>query len=104
MSHIIVYSQMPLYCSAGGTQRLPRLVGRSKAKELIFTGRKINSSDAMSMGTTNLTLLCIPHSFILYDHTLEVHCVAGLVNFCVSAGGAHLKALEIARDINQKVS
>ncbi|XP_043717093.1 probable enoyl-CoA hydratase 2, mitochondrial isoform X1 [Telopea speciosissima] len=38
---------------AGGTQRLPRLVGRSVAKELIFTGRKINGRDAISMGMIN---------------------------------------------------
>ncbi|XP_076959367.1 putative enoyl-CoA hydratase 2, mitochondrial [Bidens hawaiensis] len=60
---------------AGGTQRLPRLVGKSKAKELIFTGRKISASEALSIG---------------------------LVNYCVPAGEAYSKALEVARDINQK--
>ncbi|KAI8560903.1 hypothetical protein RHMOL_Rhmol04G0292000 [Rhododendron molle] len=60
---------------AGGTQRLPRLVGRSVAKELIFTGRKICGRDAVSMG---------------------------LANYCVPSGEAHLKALEIAQSINQK--
>ncbi|KAM5573050.1 hypothetical protein ABKV19_012872 [Rosa sericea] len=35
---------------AGGTQRLPRVVGRSIAKELILTGRKIGGREAMSMG------------------------------------------------------
>ncbi|ERN00241.1 hypothetical protein AMTRI_Chr13g115740 [Amborella trichopoda] len=60
---------------AGGTQRLPRLVGRSVAKELIFTGRKISGKDALSLG---------------------------LVNHCVPSGEAYSKALEIARDINQK--
>ncbi|KAG5592793.1 hypothetical protein H5410_043307 [Solanum commersonii] len=29
-------------------------------------------------------------------------CHAGLVNYCVPAGEARLKALELARDINQK--
>ncbi|XP_062027678.1 probable enoyl-CoA hydratase 2, mitochondrial [Rosa rugosa] len=60
---------------AGGTQRLPRVVGRSIAKELILTGRKIGGREAMSMG---------------------------LVNYCVHAGEAHLKALEVARNINEK--
>ncbi|KAI3862244.1 hypothetical protein MKW92_048692 [Papaver armeniacum] len=60
---------------AGGTQRLPRLVGKSVAKELIFTGRKIDARNAASMG---------------------------LINYCVPSGEAHLKALEVARDINEK--
>ncbi|KAI3691610.1 hypothetical protein L6452_31407 [Arctium lappa] len=61
--------------AAGGTQRLPRLIGKSIAKELIYTGRKISAREAMSIG---------------------------LINHCVPAGEAYSKALEVAREINQK--
>jgi enoyl-CoA hydratase len=35
---------------AGGTQRLPRLIGEAKAKELILTAKKINATEAMNYG------------------------------------------------------
>ena len=35
---------------AGGSQRLPRLVGLARAKELIFTGRMIDMTEAPSIG------------------------------------------------------
>lgn len=34
----------------GGTQRLPRLIGRSKAMELILTGEPVSAQEAMSLG------------------------------------------------------
>eukprot|EP00742_Colponemidia_sp_Colp-10_P001368 GILJ01001471.1.p1 GENE.GILJ01001471.1~~GILJ01001471.1.p1 ORF type:complete len:283 (-),score=37.31 GILJ01001471.1:219-1067(-) len=57
---------------AGGTQRLPRLIGVSKAKELTFTARRIDSVTAKSIG---------------------------LVNDTAEAGKTFDKALELAREI-----
>ena len=37
----------------GGTQRLPRLIGKNLAKELIFTGKMINAEEAKQMGIVN---------------------------------------------------
>lgn len=36
-----------------GTQRLARIVGQAKAKELIFTGKVISAAEALAMGLVN---------------------------------------------------
>ncbi|HEU5002063.1 MAG TPA: enoyl-CoA hydratase/isomerase family protein [Actinomycetota bacterium] len=45
--------QLGLIPGAGGTQRLPGLVGAGRAKELIFTGRHVKADEALAIGLAN---------------------------------------------------
>ena len=61
-----------IFPGVGGTQLLPRILGAPMAKELIFTGRRVDAREARAIG---------------------------LVNHVVPAGQARAKALEIAAAI-----
>ena len=47
---------------AGGTQRLPRLIGIEKAKELIYTARRLHAEQAKSYGIV---------TYVYEDHELQ---------------------------------
>jgi enoyl-CoA hydratase/carnithine racemase len=55
-------TRLAIIPGAGGTQRLPRLVGKGKAKELIFTGKRIGAEEALDSGLVNK--VCAPEDLI----------------------------------------
>ena len=45
--------KLGVICGAGGTQRLPGIVGEGIAKEMIFTGKTISAQEARRIGLVN---------------------------------------------------
>lgn len=45
--------QLGIIPGAGGTQRLPRLIGPSKAKDIIYTGRFVKAEEALTLGVVD---------------------------------------------------
>jgi len=45
--------KLGLMCGYGGTQRLPRLVGRGAALEILLTGERVRADEALRLGLVN---------------------------------------------------
>lgn len=45
--------RLGIIAGAGATHRLPALVGEARAKELLFTGRRVDAAEALSIGLVN---------------------------------------------------
>jgi enoyl-CoA hydratase/carnithine racemase len=77
--------------AAGGTQRLPRVIGEARAKELILLGRRVTAQEALSFGLVNRVY---PSTENLLDHTLEL--VRHITEGAPIAQSAALDALRAA--------
>lgn len=80
--------------AAGGTQRLPRVVGVSKALELIALGRRISASEALSIGLLNRVS---PEGAPVLDDVLAW--LAPVASGAPIAQRAALRAVRAAREL-----
>ncbi|MEJ7607823.1 MAG: enoyl-CoA hydratase-related protein [Bryobacteraceae bacterium] len=82
--------KLGVICGYGGTQRLPQLVGRGRAMELLLTGESINANEALRIGLVNHVVpgdQLLPFSRSLLEKILANGPIAvGLSMQCVDAG------------------
>jgi enoyl-CoA hydratase/carnithine racemase len=78
---------------AGGTQRLPRVVGEARAKEMILLARRLPANEALAWGLVNRVT---PAGKNVVDDTLEW--IAPIADGAPIAQGAALEAIDRSFD------
>jgi methylglutaconyl-CoA hydratase len=78
---------------AGGTQRLPRIVGEARAKEMILLGRILNANEAHTWGLVNRV---VPQGANLIDDV--VAWIDPIANGAPIAQAAALEAIDVSFD------
>jgi enoyl-CoA hydratase/carnithine racemase len=79
---------------AGGTQRLPRIVGEARAKEMILLGRRLSAAEALAWGLVNR--VCAPDKNVV-DDALEW--VRPIAEGAPIAQAAALESIDRALDV-----
>jgi enoyl-CoA hydratase/carnithine racemase len=79
---------------AGGTQRLPRLIGPARAKDLIYSGRFVDSAEALAIGLADKV---VPDAEV-YDAARAV--AAGFARGPAIALRAAKQAIDLGLDVD----
>lgn len=79
---------------AGGTQRLPRVVGEARAKEMVLLGRRLSAAEALAWGLVNRVS---PEGRDVVDDAIDW--LAPIASGAPIAQAAALQALEASYDV-----
>lgn len=79
---------------AGGTQRLPRVVGEARAKEMILLGRRLSAAEALAWGLVNRVS---PENTSVLEDTLQW--IDPIANGAPIAQSAALRAIDTSYEV-----
>jgi enoyl-CoA hydratase/carnithine racemase len=79
---------------AGGTQRLPRIVGEARAKEMILLGRRLTAGEALAWGLVNRVS---PEGAAVLDDTIAW--IDPIANGAPIAQSAALRAIDTSYEV-----
>ncbi|KAK4052120.1 hypothetical protein OIV83_002414 [Microbotryomycetes sp. JL201] len=87
-------TRLAIIPGAGGTQRLSRLIGVSRAKDLIFTARALNASQAHEAGIVN---------YLASDSETATDKAVAVAKEILKAGPLALRAAKSAIDVGSQL-
>lgn len=82
----------------GGTQRLSSRIGRLRAKELIFTGRRVSANEALSMGLINKV---VPKNKFLEEVMAIAKDIASRPLHCLEAAKRLINSGSLDKEIDE---
>ncbi|MCO4825308.1 MAG: enoyl-CoA hydratase/isomerase family protein [Amylibacter sp.] len=84
------------FAAASGVQRLSRYIGRLAAQEIMFTGRKIDTTEALALGMVNQV---VPHADLMDVAMAKANEIASVSPSSVKATKRVLNAMAVAEGL-----
>jgi crotonobetainyl-CoA hydratase len=84
------------FAAASGVQRLSRYIGRLAAQEIMFTGRKVDTAEALALGMVNQV---VPHGDLMDVAMAKANEIASVSPSSVKATKRVLNALAVSEGL-----